>query len=348
MQIGSSFVDPKLARGLVRQELRPIHGMKTVGAYQELVDHASDIVAKEFKKRNGKIPTQLASRLRKQLDHKAKSLFGPIKGYDIPTSILPYEGERLVDSNGFLYWLSSEQEVYTDWAVEQNTPDYSSEMLELRFHRTLADRRSVILDDYFCNLMVSPHALVRMIERSGTTKTPVADISANIEEVVTYASMMCMAYTKFESSVYPQVIIPFGDGAFLGKVVIVNEILDQGHHLQFRTTLSQKGLQTTTPPFSMYFTKKDPFTSSTKLIYISSFISKYETSNEQEWAISTLSDLYNEEKSAGRIRDYRDVVIVPDAVRPSAPDNITSLMKRMGEICRDSRWKIATAKRFYG
>lgn len=343
MYFDRPFIDPKLARGLVRQELRPLMKAVDSGVHERLANAVYEELNEDFARRNGKIPASMAASAKRRALLRAKDALAPVASYSFKT---PIDEEATVakPADGFLYWLMSHQLVFDGIENEQS---YEGHYLELRMHRYMADRRRLLFDDYFCNIMLGQHTLTRMLERGEVSDEPLAAISDNIEDILVFTSLMCMTYAKFHSSLYPQVLIPFGKGAFLAKVVSVNEALSGGYHLRFRVQMGEHGITTSLPPFPAYFTLNQDYRQTTKLIYISSYIGPYEMSVEQQWVVDSLLELMEHERQ--NLYSYRNLIIASDAMDMPAARLLPTVIEKMKKICSDDRWGYATAKRaLYG
>lgn len=277
----------RLARGYVRQELRPLYKSNGPGVGLAFVK-TNEKLSKAYFSRNKRLPEGLPQKI---VDRMREEFFPQLFTVGSIPESLEFPGLKVknVAQANQLYWDVQEHEIV--YPNEEET-SFEEETVDLRFIRVIADRKRVILDDYAIPVSLSLHALGRMSERKFNVETPLRAFSQEIHNwlPLSFAYLFAAMHLKKIFGVG----IPLGQGFVLGSVVAQNlTMLMDGQEvpnyaLSRRIRDDNRGIYLADLPRHDFFQiepKKSIF------LRMSTYVSEKMLSWEQEWARDRLQTI---------------------------------------------------------
>lgn len=332
---GLDFTDPKIARGLVREELRPLKAKENWTVYKDLLDLMQDLVERHMPP-TGKFSTSLATKLQRRLILEAKKHIKEFEPFD--SRVLLYEDDpKPSDVHGFFYWHPSPVQV-TD--LKNDKDSYIGDFVELRCMRFSSNRRRLLVDDMFCHFTIGEHCLVRMLERDIAVRRPLEHFTKQFQTVIPTAVMFNMAFSSRVHGKYPQVLIPYENGVLLCKLNMFDIEGDNARWHQWRAVADQTHTKTDKFPLESLFTYEAKGRKGAVAIYAATYIPHHQMTTEQIWAKIQMDKLVAEERQY--FPAYMKLVYQLDGLDPLSA-RIPILQNRIRTITDNSRWTIATS-----
>ena len=335
MDVQGATDNPRLARGLVREELRPYKALLDKPVYRDMHNLLKALVER-YMPPSGKFSTPTAAKLHKRLIVEAAKHFRPIRPFDVNTFMV--EGDaKPAPVHGFFYWLPTKAE------VNHLEPDkaFVGDFVELRCMRVSATRRRLMFDDAFCHFIVSEHCLARILERGAAPREPLADMTQQLDAILPAAVMLAAAHGTGKHRDVPHALIPYKDGILLCKVSLfdVNDEARKRWH-RFRSVSNKiwtKSEDFLLEPLLMLDGKVKGAVS----IYAATYIPKMQMSSEQIWAKMQMEQLIEEESEY--LQGYSKMVYLTEDLDAKVAERLPFLLQKLAKIIRNSRWKIATS-----
>jgi hypothetical protein len=336
MMPANAIDEPRLARGLVREELRNVSDPFKDPAYLNLKKFMNGL-AERYMPRTGKFSTPTAAKLMKQLTKEAYKYFEPFRPFD--TKILvQLDDVKASPVHGFFYWMKSKASVTDD--MEHKT--FTSDFVELRCMRISGSRRRLMFDDTFCHFFINQHCLARMLERGAAPRDALKDLTSQFENVIPVAIMFAAAYKSGHHNEYPHILIPYKDGILLCKVVLVDlteKKFARWH--RFRMTSDKMWTKSDELPLEPLLIHKNKDQVGAVSIYAATYLSKLQMSSEQIWSQIQIQRLMEEERP--NFEGYLKMVYLLEDLDPAQPARLHDLYRKMEKIMNNPRWKIATS-----
>lgn len=336
MMPANAIDEPRLARGLVREELRQVHDAYKNPAYRPIRNFMNALVDK-YMPPSGKFSTPMAAKLMKRLVKEAERYIHPFRTFD--TAILVHDEDSKVSPvHGMFYWLKTK----ANFDVDNEDKSFVGNFVELRCMRVSGTRRRLMYDDAFCHFSVGEHCLARMLERGAAPRDALRDLSSQFDTVVPTAIMFAAAYKSGHHNEYPNLIIPYRDGILLCKAVLMDLTKnDAARWHRFRITADK--LATRPDEFSMdpvlLHTSKDR--SGAVSIYAATYVPRLQMSTEQIWAKMQIEKLVAEEEPF--LQGYLKMTYLVEDLDSDVAQRLPDLLRRMEKLMNSPRWKIATS-----
>ena len=266
----------RLARGYVRQELRPL---KKTNGVKVGVDFflAQRPLYDQYIARNKRLPEQTPQIIVDSMVNDFMPLLLPVGA--MPGN-LEFQGLRAKTSKqvNALYWEANEHHLSD---TRSPVKKFDDQTVDLPFIRLCADRKRVILDDIAVPISVSEHALSRMSERGYNVETPLAQLSSELDAwlPLSFAYLFVGMHLKRVFGM----AIPVGDGFILGSVIgqTMSKKPEGGWMLTRRSVVDNRGFHVTEPPRHDFFKIGEE---SSIILRLNTFISGKQLKWEQEWA----------------------------------------------------------------
>lgn len=267
----------RLARGYVRQELRPLKKTNGVKVGLDFLLSLRPLY-EQYTSRNKRLPEQSPQNIVDSMNRDYLPQLLTIGG--MPGN-LEFQGLRAKTSKqvNALYWEANEHHLSDVRSPEKTFDDQT---VDLRFIRLCADRKRVILDDAAVPISISEHALGRMSERGYNVETPLAQLSGELSSwlPLSFAYLFVGMHLKRVFGM----AIPVGDGFLLGSVIgqtVTKTPETKGWMLTRRSILDNRGFHVTEPPRHDFFKIGEE---SSIILRLNTFISGKQLKWEQEWA----------------------------------------------------------------
>lgn len=321
----------RLARGYVRQELRPLK--QTSGQQVEtafLKDHRH--VFETYFSRNKRLPESLPPTLVKTM---VESYFPRL----IPVGTLPKDLEfpgiraKNVHQANVLYWEANEHELT---GLNEGEVGFDDNTVDLRFTRIIADRKRVIIDDHLLPVSVSEHALARMSERKFSVERPLAAFSEEMDRWLPMSIAFLFAGIALKKLF--GIGIPVGDGMVLGCVVAQStkprsDRYSTDLHINRRVQADNRGVYFADPKRQDFFNIE---AHRTVLLRISTFISAKQLSWEQEWARDRMCRIM--EKHHEVMPVITQTIIEGQPIEAEQADAVRYMLADLVRLVEDDVW----------
>ncbi len=223
----------RLSRGLAREELRNLR--RAVGdthsdgsAILRLLDLMRDRTVPKFEK-GKRLSEGDCTALRRDIGAYVEANFRPIRSFVARKQ--PVSGfEGSFDLHSFFY--SQVNPMQLQSAATEDGVTFEEEGLEFRFGRYLVDRKRVIMDDFSCNITISDHTLMRLIQRKACAREPIAFLNGQMSSILPYVPIYLGAAVLTNSSV--GMMLPMPDGLLMGVFTISRQPEAVGMHFRRR------------------------------------------------------------------------------------------------------------------
>lgn len=339
--IDLDYSDPKLARGLVREELRPLKTAFKKPVYENLFRYMQGQVEQRMPP-TGKMSNTAANKARVLLHKQALSYLDPIKPFH--TKLFLTEGDtKASEVDGFFYWHPSPAVVNN---ILKDKQSFIGEFVELRCMRIGSNRRRLIIDDLFCHFITSEHCLMRMLERGVQAHRPLQELTNNFDTVIPTAIMFAIAFNTKNYGRYPHVLIPYHDGILLCRLSMFDIEGDNSRWFRWRGISDRDYTKGVDYPVESFFTHTQRLPGGgTKegavTVYAATFIPHHQMTTEQIWAKMQIDRLIEEEQDY--FSSYLKMVYMLEDLDAKLPPHLNELKAKMGKITSNPRWTIATS-----
>lgn len=339
----------RLARGLAREEIRAAG--KNPGALSSLFKMFHDLGTVSFKLGKRLKPNEvlLAQSAARSFIEREFYSFGP---RDERIVLIDH---KVSDVHGAFYWLPSQKENFgLSNQVLSSEPDYIETTMDLRYHRFSVDRRRIIYDNSYCNLSVSEHCLFRLLDREAVVSEPLKRISDMHMDLMALCFIMQHGHMLTDGN-NRTVLIPFGDGLFVGRVVFMMDTVHGDHSDKnaFRYQINQRGYRITKTHTNRYLTHETSQGATGELgLQLITYIDRSIMETNQLWVHNQLTSFISRHRndldwialclcSPESITSHQSFVSRDDGIVGFSKRIMDELRDEMVKLMMHSRWRSA-------
>lgn len=326
----------RLARGYVRQELRPLKKSNGLQVGYDFFKAHQPLIGQYFV-RNKRLPERSPQEI---VDSMTTTFLPQLLPVGAMPKNLEFQGLRAKSCKqvNALYWEAHEHAITN--MGKDGVKEYDDDTVDLRFTRFCVDRKRLILDDVAVPVSVSEHALGRMSERGYSEDAPLATLSTELDKwlPLSFAFLFAAIHLKKVFGIG----IPVGDGFLLGSVVgqairTTNPEDNRGDWmLARRTTYDNRGFYVTQPPRYDFFKIEED---KTVLLRLNTFISGKQLKWEQEWARDRILSIM--QKHASVMPCITEMIIEGRVMDSGIIEGVKELLVDLVGLIEDNVWEDA-------
>jgi hypothetical protein len=248
----------------------------------------------------------------------------------------------------YQFWDLSQRKVISNIG-EDDQSQHLEKMLELYQFTLSVNKKKLVGDLTSCFVLLSQHALYRMIQRGLVEREPLQHMSDNLFDWLRHVAHILYSYSSTAGAVGERFLIPYSNGALLGNIGRTNR-LNTIHGCSIERLRFQDGIMrsvATQPPYRSTLEVEDEVDVH-YTFKISTWIPEAYFSSEQFWArnrLQELDDKYHKMFCSLTWLLMPHYTVVANTKTKSINESMFSIQdyqEEMLSIVTDPRWLLAT------